>query len=308
MHISRVGGVIAAASKKDAVPLLQVGSISIIKRTVISFQQAGVFPIVIVTGIDEEEVKYQLAPFGVVFIRNESCECPQLFDSVRIGLRYLQNKCDKVVFTPVNVPMFTPGTLKKLIGSASGIATPFYRGRGGHPVVVSNGLIGRILSYRGEDGLRGAIRELEDRRVRVEVEDEGVTVSIHDAVQLQARLDAHNRAILNAIVKVSIEKEAVFFDARARLLLYLIADAGSVRKACGLMALSCGKAWNILNRLEQELGYAVVERKQGGSRGGNTRLTERGAAFLTAYQEFEDSVLHHAQREFERLFEARGLV
>jgi hypothetical protein len=62
MYISRVGGVIAAASKKDAVPLLQVGSISIVKRTVISFQQAGVFPIVIVTGIDEEEVKYQLAP------------------------------------------------------------------------------------------------------------------------------------------------------------------------------------------------------------------------------------------------------
>jgi len=55
MKISRISGVIAAASKKDAEPLLQIGTIPIIKRIVISFQQAGIFPIVVVTGAEEDE-------------------------------------------------------------------------------------------------------------------------------------------------------------------------------------------------------------------------------------------------------------
>jgi molybdenum-dependent DNA-binding transcriptional regulator ModE len=52
----------------------------------------------------------------------------------------------------------------------------------------------------------------------------------------------------------------------------------------------------------------VVDRKAGGGSSAETRLTERGGAFLLAYQLFEDSVLSHAQVEFEHLFEARGLV
>lgn len=308
MHISRVGGVIAAASKKDAVPLLQVGTISIVKRTVISFQQAGIFPIVIITGTEEDEVKYQLAPFGVIFIRNEQCESPELFESVKIGLRFLKDKCDKVVFTPVNVPMFTPVTLKKLIGADVGIAVPRYNGQGGHPIAIRNDMIGRVLSYTGDNGLRGVVEALSMFRLWVEVEDEGVAISIHDRAQLQARLDEHNRAILNPIVKVSIEKETVFFDSRAKLLLYLIADTQSVRKACSHMALSLGKAWDVLNKLEQELGYTVVERHHGGSRGGKTRLTERGTLFLAAYQEFEESILLRSQQEFERLFKEQKLI
>lgn len=56
MRISQVGGIIAAASQKVAKPMMQVGSIPIIRRIVITFQQAGVFPIVVITGVDEDKV------------------------------------------------------------------------------------------------------------------------------------------------------------------------------------------------------------------------------------------------------------
>ena len=308
MHISQVGGIIAAASKKDAVPLLKVGTIPIIKRIVITYQQAGIFPIVIITGADEEEVKAQLAAYGLIFIRNEHCEKPELIDSAKIGLSYLKDKCDKVVFTPVNVPMFTPNTLKKLISCKAKIVTPSYCDKGGHPVVISNDVVDKILSYDGADGLRGALSALKDVRQWIKVDDVGVTLSIHNEEQLQARLAEHNRSILNSFVKISIEKEKAFFDSRAKLLLYLIGDTNSVSKACDDMALSTGKAWNILNSLEQELGCAIIERKQGGSKGGSTHLTERGRKFIIAYQEFEENVLHYAQSEFERLFENQSLV
>ncbi|MEA4894219.1 MAG: NTP transferase domain-containing protein [Oscillospiraceae bacterium] len=308
MRISQIGGIIAAASKKEAFPLLQVGNIPIIRRIVITYQQAGIFPIVIITGADEEAVKDQLSPFGLIFIHNDNCENPELIDSAKIGLRYLKDKCDKIVFTPVNVPMFTPSTLKKLISSDAKVATPSYCGKGGHPIVIRNDVVDRVLSYCGNNGLRGAISNFKEERQWVKVDDIGITLSIHNEEQLQARLAEHNRSILNSFVRVSIEKERAFFDSRAKLLLYLIGDSGTVKKACNAMALSNAKAWNILNNLERELGYAIVERQQGGSRGGNTQLTEKGKVFITAYQRFEENVLRYAQSEFERLFEESNLV
>ncbi len=82
MRISQVGGLIAAGSKPIALPMLQVGSIPIIERIVLTFQQAGIFPIVIVTGADEEDVKYRMAGHGVIFLPSEQPDGIELFSSV----------------------------------------------------------------------------------------------------------------------------------------------------------------------------------------------------------------------------------
>lgn len=308
MIISRTGGVIAAASKKIANPLLQIGSIPIIKRIVLTYQQAGIFPIVIVTGTEEQEVRSQLARYDVIFLHNEDFECPQLFDSVKIGLSYLQGKCERIVFSPVNVPMFSPETLKQLMDKKGEIVTPMHQKTGGHPVVLSSGVLPGILGYCGENGLRGAIESMEDRRVWVEVNDAGILSSIHDDDQLRARLEEHNRALLHPFVNISLAKEADFFNSRIKLLLFLIMDTNSVNRACEQMALSLGKAWEMINNLEKELGYAIVVRRHGGSHGGRTMLTEQGLAFLEAYQQFEDNIFQYTQNEFIRLFRSKNII
>lgn len=302
MKISKFGGLIAAASKKAALPMLRIGTIPVIKRIVISFQQAGIFPIVIITGADEDEVKYQLSNYGVIFIANEQPEYPQLLDSIKIGLRYLSGKCDRIAFTPVNIPMFMPDTLIRLINMEGEIVTPSYHGHGGHPVIISERIIPDILAYEGGDGLRGLIRSLEEKRKWLPVEDKGILTSVHNEEQLQARLSEHNHAILHPVVHISIERETAFFNARLKLLLFLISDTHNMRKACSAMSLSYGKAWDMINRLELELGYPVVERRQGGKHGGNTVLTERGTAFLLAYQNFEEEVFHFTQSRFQESF------
>jgi molybdate transport repressor ModE-like protein len=302
MKISKFGGLIAAASKKAALPMLQVGTIPIIKRIVISFQQAGIFPIVIITGVDEDEVKYQLSNYGVIFIPNQQPEHPQLLDSVKIGLQYLSGKCDRVAFAPVNVPMFTPDTLIRLKNTRGEIVTPSYHGRGGHPVMLASSVIPDILAYEGGEGLRGAIRALELKRIWVPVEDKGILTSVHNEEQLQARLAEHNNAILHPVINMSIDRETAFFNARLKLLLFLISDTCNMKKACRAMSLSYGKAWDMINRLEIELGYSVVERRQGGKHGGNTVLTRRGTAFLLAYQQFEEEIFHFTQSQFQKTF------
>ena len=308
MMISNVGGMIAAASKKQAAPLLQIGTIPVIKRIVISFQQAGIFPIVIVTGADEFEVRNSLANYDVIFLRNEDCEAPPLFASVKIGLEYLQDKCERIVFTPVNVPMFSPDTLKQLMDTEGDMVTPSYHNKGGHPVIISSKIIPELLEYKGDNGLRGAAATLGDRRIWVNVEDEGILFSVHDAEQLKANLEKHNRALLHSLIDISLAKESVFFYSRVKLLMFLIMDTHSVKQAADMMALSLGKAWDMLNKLEKDAGYPMIQRRHGGSHGGRTDLTEEGVAFLKAYLQFESNVFQYAHNEFEKQFHSNHIL
>lgn len=308
MKISNVGGIIAAASSKLARPMLQVGSIPIIKRIVISFRQAGIFPIVIVTGHQEQEIKYELSSYGAIFIHNESYESPPLFDSVKIGLSYLKDKCDKVIFAPVNVPMFSPETIRTMLKAEGDIVTPSYKGKGGHPILLCSEVYPKILEYSGDNGLRGAVSSIRERRTWADVDDPGILYSIHNYQELKEHLEEHNKAIVHPFLNITLEKESLFFNGRVKLLLFLIHDTKHVRKACDQMALSYSKAWDMLNKLERELGYFVVERRHGGKSGGSTDLTEEGQRLLRAYQQFENNIFSYAHREFEGIFLKSGIL
>jgi len=302
MRISHTGGVIAAASRRDALPMLHIGSIPIISRLVITFQQAGIFPIVVITGAEEEQVKRCLSDHGVIYLPSEHPDQPELFDSVKLGLAYLRGKCDRVVFTPVNAPMFTADTLMRLKNTPGDLVIPTYQGRGGHPVVLSEDVTGDILAYSGGGGLRGAMDAMAERQVLLPVEDRGILSSVHDEQQLRDQLAEHNQALLHPRVRLTFDRESSFFNSRLKLLLFLISDTRNMRKACAAMAISHSKAWSMINELERELGYFVVDRTQGGRHGGNTCLTPRGEAFLLACQQYEEEVFQFAQSRFREMF------
>ena len=99
----------------DFKPMLNIGSISIAQRVVATFQQAGVEKIVMITGFNATLLERHLSGNGIVFLRNEEYERTQMFDSVCIGLRYLRGKCDRVLFTPVDIPLFTAATVRALL-------------------------------------------------------------------------------------------------------------------------------------------------------------------------------------------------
>ena len=302
MRFGKVGAVVAAASKRYAEPLFKVGSIPNVRRIILTLQQVGVFPIVIVTGAEEFEVIHQVSSLGVIFLRNEECECPELFSSVRLGLNYLQGKCDQAVFTPVNAPMFSAQSLRTLLNAGTEVAVPTFKGHGGHPIVISSEAIPTILSYDGGEGLRGAIATSGLVCARVPVSDAGILMSVHDEAQLQAQLREHNASLLAPSVQVSIGKESPFLTSRLKLLLFLIEDMHSVRQACLHCGLSPQKAWDMINMLEDEVGYDIVVRRHGGSRGGKTVLTEQGLRLALSFQRYEEEVHDFAQRRFSELF------
>lgn len=308
MKLCKVSGIIAAAIKDNGVPLLQVGTIPVIQRIVITYQQVGIFPIVVVTGPDNDEIKRQLSPYGVIFLENADENQTELMDSVRIGLEFLKGKCDRVAITPVNVPMFSPVTLSELLDREEQIVAPSYEGHGGHPVVLSEALFGRILAYDGGNGMRGALDACDVPRAWVPVADRGVMSHVRDEAALLEQLEEHNSAILHPVLHMKLEQESPFFSSRLKLLLYLLADTGNMRTSCACSGIAHSKAWDMINRLERHLGYNVVERQRGGRSGGSTRLTDQGREFLAAYHDFEQAVHAFTQTEFKKRFISTKII
>ena len=303
--MDNIGGIIVAAGNTSykVSPLLKIGSISIIKRLVLTFQQAGISPIVVITGFQSVEIEQHLVDYGVVFLRNEKFENSDKLYSAKIGLDFLKDKCKKVVFTPVTVPMYNSNTIKNLIEMDKELVIPSYQGRTGHPLLLDSSIIPKILTYDGKEGMRGAIKELITEKDYLEVNDEGILLDVERIERIDELVHLHNEELLHPFIRISIEKEFAFFNSRAKLLLILIEETQSVKGACKYMALSCGKAWNMINEMEEALGYSVVERRHGGRRGGKTVLSQKGKEFLKKYEKYEKDIKEYAVSHFYNIFQ-----
>ena len=149
---------------------------------------------------------------------------------------------------------------------------------------------------------------MKNRRKRVAVDDEGTVLTIHEQAAIKAHLEKHESKFIHPYLRMSIEREDSLLDARAKLLLLLVGETHSVRKASEMMALSPSKAWNTFNKLEDALGYAIIERRQGGKHGSGSDLTPKGWALLRASQMYEERMLAYAYKQFGEIFYEGGIL
>lgn len=289
-----LGAVITAAGMSSRMgefkPMMNLGSISIAQRVIATMQQAGATRVVVVTGFQAERLERHLSRSGVVFLRNEQYETTQMFDSAKIGLEYLLDQCDKVLFTPVDIPLFTARTVELLLESGAELACPVYHGETGHPILMSRRVIEMILKDSGQGGLKGAISRCGVEQTLVEVQDRGV---LHDAdtpEDYRALLEMHNHQLIRPAVQVSLVKERPFMDRQIAMLFRLVRETHSVRMACQRMQISYSSGWNLIKTVEQQLGYTVISRNQGGAGGGKSELTKEGVDLLRRFDAFETAV------------------
>jgi len=284
-------------------PMLSMGSISIAQRVIATLQQSGVNKIVMITGYNAAALERHLSGNNVIFLRNEQYETTQMFDSVRIGLKYLQGKCDRVLFTPVDVPLFTARTAKAILDSGAALACPMCEGKQGHPILIAEPLIQEILSDSGEQGLKGAMDRCSAPLVRIEVDDPG---TIHDAdtpEDYACLVEYHNSQLVRPVVQVALARELPFFDHRVAMLLTLIDETSSVRKACQRMQISYSSGWNLIRTLESQLKFPLIIRSQGGAGGGMSVLSEDGKRLLHTFNEYQAELRKHAEALYDKYFQ-----
>lgn len=87
------------------------------------------------------------------------------------------------------------------------------------------------------------------------------------------------------------------------MLLMLIDETGAVSAACSRMQISYSTGWNMLRNLEHQMHKSIVNRSQGGSGGGNSRLAEAGKDLLRRFSMYEAWIREEAAEQFQVFFE-----
>lgn len=86
-------------------------------------------------------------------------------------------------------------------------------------------------------------------------------------------------------------------DGRYRLLRQ-IDQQGSLQKAADNLGISYRKAWGDVCAVERKLGFELVHRQRGGSKGGTSQITPRGRKLLDAFGSIKTEVETTAKKQF----------
>ena len=111
-------------------PEKEVGTLSALKRSVLTFQMAGVERIVVVCDGEEDQAEKLIPHMNVVFLHGS--HTGEMLESIKTGLSYLRDKCSAVLISHTDVPLFSVETVRRLLAAEGEICVPVCGGRGGH--------------------------------------------------------------------------------------------------------------------------------------------------------------------------------
>ena len=290
--LSRVSGVTAL--------LPEIGSVSAGQRMISVFQSVGVSMVGLVVGPEDKKTERQFAQNGVIFLR---CKKNVSFlDGVWEGLRFMLGKYDRVFVVPGDMPWFLPETLRTLLHSGAHIAIPVSSHIHGCPVLLDKTAMEAILEDDRYNGLENTIRSCALSKEFVSVSDSGIILRGENAAHREGIIRQQDQQMLRPMLDISLRNGAGLYDQRLSMLLHLVEETRSVRDACSLMQISYSAAWNMLNHVEDKLGFPLVVRNRGGASGSGSLLTEKGKALMNAYDSFSAHLEQEAKQLYDQFF------
>ena len=274
--LDRVSGVTAL--------LPEVGAISAGQRMISTFQCADVSMVGLVVGPEDKKSERQLAQNDVIFLR-----CPEdtgFFQGLQKGLSFMRGKFDRVFVVPGDVPLFLPSTLRAMLKSTASLAVPETKSVNGYPLLLDNRAMDFLVSQPDYNTAKDEISRGKLLIESIHVDDIGILLHGEDMSVKTALIEKHSEQLSRPMMDIAIHGSTLLYDPRLSTLLHLVEYTRSVQDACSMMQISYSTAWNMLNRVEDELGFLLVMRNRGGAGGTGTVLTEKGKRLMDAYDQF----------------------
>ena len=196
----KVAGLITVAGQSLRMgafkPLLPINGKPMIVHTADVFSEAGITDLFVVVGNQGDAVISALSEKHAHFLWNHDFDKTEMLASVQIGLRAIlqEGGFDGAFFLPGDMPAVSPSVLLELMNLLSGgdfdVVFPSSGTRRLHPPLVAASCFEPIISYSGEDGLRGAFRETNCRIGYVLSTEPGLTIDV-DTPEDYARVQQH---------------------------------------------------------------------------------------------------------------------
>jgi molybdenum cofactor cytidylyltransferase len=165
---------------KQLKPLLLLGQTTVVDYVIGTFTKADV-DVFLVTGYRREEIEASVKSPPAHIIFNPDYK-KGMFTSVRAGIRGLKPEYQAFFILPVDIPLVSVETLKKLIVAATHnpdkVIYPVYQGKKGHPPLIPTSHIPEILAWEKDGGLKAVLESFDDRAVEVAVDDKYILFDI----------------------------------------------------------------------------------------------------------------------------------
>lgn len=288
-------------------PMMTLGEETMIAKVIRNLRKADVGQIVVVAGYRSDMLARHVEPLGVTVCRNKDYATTKMYDSIRLGLKALKPGYDAVYITPGDVPLVRPETMLAMQGLPAQIVRPICDGKLGHPVLFDGALVPELIEYNGKNGMLGAVNALNRPVIDLPVDDSGVlmdadTKEDFKALRMKSMKDRSGGRLWPEI-QITIARGDTILNPESAQLLEMIGHMGTLQSACASVHMSYSKGWRMLNNMEKELGYPLVERSAGGASGGGMALTKAGQKLLDGYQIYRQRVRAYAEELFSELFE-----
>lgn len=202
----KISGLIVAAGlssrMKDFKPLMEIENKPLIVNTINSLRRCGIEDINIVVGYRGEDIERCVKNEKVNIIYNNNYNNNFMYDSFKLGLKKVKNNCDAIIFLPGDVGFVSKYTIDLLVGEVnknkSKLVYPVYKNMIGHPPVINSKCFEYLLSYNGENGLKGGMEHFAEESKKVDTPDKFILCDMDYKVDFyRVKHDFENRQILS---------------------------------------------------------------------------------------------------------------
>ena len=190
----RIAGLVLAAGRSTRMRpnklLVSHAGAPLVAHAVDAALGAGLHPVYVVTGHEQEEVRAALANRGVTFVYNPDY-AQGMASSLRVGLLQLWTSCDAVVVLLGDMPRVRAEHVRGLLDAfaAAGpdaICVSEHAGRRGNPVLWPARDFAALCALSGDVGGRALLTAHADRVRRVPMADDGVLFDVDSPAELDA--------------------------------------------------------------------------------------------------------------------------
>lgn len=168
-------------------PLLPFRDGTVVGSLIQALREGGVSEIVLAVAPGDEALRAWAAEAGVRIAVNPEPERGML-STILAGIEAAGDR-ETLVVCPADLPALLPSTVRTVLAQQSPLAVPSYRGKRGHPLVISPELIPEIRTLHLDAGLRELLDRHPDRLRVVEVDDPGCVRDVDTPEEYEALVE-----------------------------------------------------------------------------------------------------------------------
>lgn len=171
--------------------LLPIDGKTFIEAIVASLKKTRVDKIIVVLGHNGEELRPKVESLGVTVVMNPDYKKGQL-SSLIAAVRSIESAPAAILIHLVDHPYINPSLVDKMIDrfyeSNKLIVVPTYKGKRGHPVLLSAKLFPELLAAPLDQGAKAVVRTHSKDTLELDTDDEGILIDIDTPDEYQKHL------------------------------------------------------------------------------------------------------------------------